>query len=466
MNIIGLNNLMININKESKIQQTNITDNWKWENIVVRISCTVQNNNFNHPLNKFDTSKFSGTGFFIDKNLILTCYHVIEGALSIYISFKEMNDIQCEIKNVFPDDDMAVIKIIDDKIVLDCQILEFKIIKDKNQISNETSVYAVGYPLGSKNVKTTKGSISGYQESLIQTDAALNSGNSGGPLIILDTDSKYKIIGINVSKQTGEAEKTGYAIPIYRFLSIWFNDYREIVIRRPKLLFDYQPIIQEEFRKFIFMNNEINGIKITLINNKYYLSKYLKEGSIIVSINNINIDNNGYIKFNFYPEKISIQDIGLWFKNGDKIILGIFDSESRKIINKEFNLEIIRTNLLYYNNLPNIQNIEKYYIENNGLILSIITNQHFKQLKELELSLINIIKIFSRYSHQSDLFTVYLCDLNYNKINKTFNKYPINEIIIKINDCEFHNYEQFYNIIREPITKITTINNQDFYIKN
>jgi len=441
----------------------NIIDNWKWDDIVVKINSTVQNNNFNHPLNKFDTSNLSGTGFFIDKNLILTCYHVIEGALSIYISYKEINDIQCEIKNIFPDDDMAVIKIIDDKIILDVRILEFKTIENKNQISNETSVYTVGYPLGSKNVKTTKGSISGYQDSLIQTDAALNSGNSGGPLIMLDVDT-YKIIGINVSKQTGEAEKTGYAIPIYRFSSIWFNNYHDIVIRRPQLLFDYQPIIQEEFKKYIFMDNIMNGIKITMINKKYYLYEYIQEGSIIVTINNSEIDHNGYIKLDFYPEKISIQDISLWFKNGDKIIFGIFDLQTRKIIYKEFNLEIIKTNLLYYYNLPNIQSIEKYYIENNGLILSIITNQHFKKLKELELSLVNIIKIFSRYSHQLDLFTVYLCDLNYNKIKKTFNKYPINEIIIKINDKEFNSYDEFMKLTESNITKITTIDNEDFFI--
>jgi S1-C subfamily serine protease len=441
----------------------NNTDNW--ENIVVRINTTTRNNDFNHPLNMFDTSNISGTGFFIGENLILTCYHVIDGALNINISFKEHNDIQCEIKNIFPDDDLAVIKINDTKIKLDYKILEFKIINDKNQISNDTSVYTVGFPLGSKNVKTTKGSISGYQDSLIQTDAALNSGNSGGPLIILDTDNNYKVIGINVSKQSGDAEKTGYAIPIYRFSNIWDINYKDIIIRRPFLLMDYQPIIQKEFRDIVFgQNNEMNGIKVSLINKNYYISKYVNEGDIIVSVNNNTFDLNGHVRFNFYPEKVSFEDIGLWFKDGDKINLGILDLETKKIINKEFNLEIINTNLFYYCNLPNIPNIPKYFIENNGLILSIITNKHFKKLKDLELSLINIIKIFSRYSLQSDLFTVYLCDIDYNKIKKTFNKYPKNEIIIKINDNKFSNYEEFMQLTTEKITKITTVDNEDFYV--
>ena len=434
----------------------------KWENVVVKITCTKQNNDFNHPLNTFDTSKINGTGFFINKNLILTCYHVIDGAININISYNQTKDILCEIKNIFPDDDLAVIKIIDTSINLDCQILDFKIINNNN-FSSDIFIYTVGYPLNSKTIKTTKGSISGFQDSLIQIDAALNSGNSGGPLIIKDTDDKYKVIGINVSKHVGEVEKTGYAIPIYRFTSIW-DDYQDIIIRRPLLLFDYQPIIQDEFKNIIFGNNTTNGIKITLINKNYYLSNYINEGSVLVSINNINIDNNGYIKFDFYPEKISIEDIGLWFKKDDIITFGIIDLKTKKTILKNIKLEIIKTNLLYYYNIPNVPNIPKYYIENNGLVLSIITHKHLKNLKELELSLIDIIKIFSRFALQSDLFTVYLSDINYNKINKTFNKYPKGEIIIKINDLIFTNYIEFINIISNKITKITTIDNEEFYI--
>lgn len=435
-----------------------------WDKVIVKIIATVMNPNFNHPDSNHDTSKISGTGFFIEKNLILTCYHVIEGAITINISYKQKDDILCEIKNVFPDDDLAVIKIIDDTQIIDYHILDFKILNDKNQITDELIVYAVGFPLSSESIKTTKGIVSGFQGSLIQTDTALNSGNSGGPLV-LNKDNTFEIIGINVSKKTGDAEKTGFAIPIYRFICIW-KYYEKIIIERPIMLFDYQPIIQKELKNNIFGDNpKNNGILITLVNPRYYLSKYINQNDVLVSINGCDIDNNGYIKFNFYPEKISIQDIGLWFKEGDEIIFGFFDSKSDRVIYKKFNLEIIKTNLFYYNNLPCIPSLNKYYIENNGLILSIITNKHFKKLKELDLSLVNIIKIFSRYSQQLDLFTVYLVDLDYTKINKTFNKYPIGEIIIKINDQTFNDYNEFIQVTSVPITSIITIDHEKYFIK-
>lgn len=437
------------------------------QDCVVKINTIIHNNDFNHPLDEFNTSNISGTGFFINNKLILTCYHVIEGARRINIDYKNINNLECKIKKVFPDDDLAVIEIIDDILQnkLNFNILEFKIITN-NEIKNDTTVYTVGFPLSSKNVKITKGTISGFQDSLIQIDAALNSGNSGGPLIFLDPiDKKYKIIGINVSKYSGNSDKVGFAIPIYRFENIYDDNNNDIIVRRPILLVDYQPIIQNKLIDKIFdCNKNINGIKITLLNNKYYLSRYIKEGDIIVSINDINIDNNGYIKFDFYPEKISFEEIGLWFKNNDEITLGIFDIKTKTINNIKFKLEIIDTNLLYYINLPNIPNIKKYYIKKNGLILSIITNKHFKELKNLNLSFHDITTIFNRFYLQSDLFTVYLCDIDYNNIDKTFNKFPKNKIIIKINDVKFNNYKEFIDITNQNIIKITTIDNEDYYV--
>ena len=104
-----------------------------------------------------------------------------------------------------------------------------------------------------------------------------------------------------------------------------------------------------------------------------------------------------------------------------------------------------------------------YYIENNCLILSIFCKNHFENLNSLKLSSSQIIKIFERSIRQRDLFTVYLADINYNKIGK-FSKYPIGEIIIEINDNKFNNLEEFKEITKEPITKIKTIDNEIYFV--
>ena len=83
----------------------------------------------------------------------------------------------------------------------------------KNIIIN-TTVITLGFPLGQDKLKLTKCIISGLDEGLIQIDAPINSGNSGGPLINLKTN---KVIGIN-SSGIDLMNNIGYAIPIHRFI--------------------------------------------------------------------------------------------------------------------------------------------------------------------------------------------------------------------------------------------------------
>jgi len=434
-----------------------------WEKSIVKINVKSRKIYYSNPLNTYNIIEASGTGFFITKNLILTCYHVIENSIIIDILYKNTNEIKAKIKHIFPDDDLALLEIqevLDDVIPLELKPINTKDIND---------VLTIGFPLSSKNIKITKGIISGYQESLIQTDASLNHGNSGGPLVIKDNET-YKVIGVNVSKIT-KAEKTGFVVPIYRFLKsfdLTKKDVENFVIKKPIIYFDYQKLIQDELRDILYdgielpYNKKEVGVRISIINKNFYINKYLKEGDILVSINSCPISYEGQIKFDFYPEKIPIEDMGLWFNPGDKIIIEYVDIKERKFKKVEFNLEIIKTNMNeYYMVDPN----SIYYIENNSLILSIFSKNHLENLNNVKLSYSQIIKIFERTLYQRDLFTVYLADINYTKIGK-FSKYPIGEIIIEINDKKFNNLEEFKEITKEQIIKIKTIDNEIYYISS
>jgi S1-C subfamily serine protease len=432
-----------------------------WEKSVVKINVKSRKIYYSNPLNTYNIFETSGTGFFITKNLILTCYHVVENSVIIDILYKNTNEIKAIIKHIFPDDDLALLEIKED--LEDVIPLELKPLSDK--VTDD--VLTIGFPLSSKNIKITKGIISGYQESLIQTDASLNHGNSGGPLVINDK-GKYKVIGVNVSKIT-KAEKTGFVVPIYRFIKsfdITKNDIRNFVLRKPIIYFDYQKLIQDELRDILYdgivlpYDKKQVGVRLSIINKKFYINKYLKEGDVLISINSHPISYEGQIKFDFYPEKIPIDDIGLWFNPGDKIIIEFVDTVEKKLKKVEFSLEINKINIDdYYMVDPR----SIYFIENNSLILSIFCKNHLENLNSLKLSSSQIIKIFERTIYQRDLFTVYLADINYNKIGK-FSKYPIGEIVIEINDNKFNNLEEFKQITKEPITKIKTIDNEIYFV--
>jgi hypothetical protein len=380
----------------------------------------------------------------------------------IDILFKQTNSIHGKIKHIFPDDDLAIIEI--DNPINDAEILEHKAINTRQS----GDVFTIGFPLSSTNIKITKGIISGYQESLIQTDATLNHGNSGGPLVIFDeSDSKYKVIGVNVSKLKGDAEKTGYVVPIYRFqiLNKYIESNSDIIIKKPCLLFDFQKLTQIKLRKELFKNkigefNDKIGIRVSSTNLNYYHSTSICINDILLAVNEKPIDYNGYVKFDFYPEKISIDDIGLWFVPGDKIKIQLFYPSTLETNTVTFNLEIVKTNLLEFYNLPNSP---KYFVENNSLILSVFTEQHFERIKDLELSIPKLVKLLERRLYHRDLFTVYLADIDFTKSDNSINL-PVGEIIDEINGIKIESYEQFITITKNPINKIKTIENDVYFI--
>jgi len=364
--------------------------------------------------------------------------------------------------NIF--NDLAIVELVNE--VPDAKALEFKVIDTK--IIGE--VFTIGFPLDSTNIKITKGIISGYQDSLIQTDASLNHGNSGGPLVIQD-GSEYKVIGVNVSKLSGNVEKTGYVVPIYRFIILQKyldnNKITDIVIAKPNLYFDFQSIIQDELRQFLFAKHPDEklikskiGVRFTLINSNYYFSKQIKPNDIVTSINSIPVDNLGNIKFDFYPEKISINEIGLWFTYGDELNFEIYNGDTGAVSTNKIVLERADPNLNQYFDL---ENYPKFWVENNGLILSILSKSHMENIKDLNISASHAIKIFSRILQQKDLFTVYLSDLDFSK-KKNFIKYPIGEVIIEINGKTFNNYREFIDVVKKPITHIKTFDNDIFFV--
>lgn len=429
-----------------------------YENYIVHIFVQKKDIDLNNPLNTFANSKVSGTGFYIDKGLILTCYHVVQNNLKIQVTVNKNSEnikVNANIKYIFPDDDLAIIELEDKET--DYKVFDFYIIQEEKALNLEVNtvsplnleVNTVGFPLNSSSIKINKGVISGFQDSNIQTDSELNPGNSGGPLLY-----KNKVIGINQSKMIGTASGTGYAIPIFRFYILYKlkHDKLKLINNKPSFLFRYQ-INKQNFNNFDY------GIRISEIHEKSCLNKYdIKVDDLILKINGNIINNQGKIKFDFFPEKINFDDLRLWFTEGDIVEFTIYSNKDKKIYNKNIEIYYIETNLLQYYSELN----KKYIFENNGLVFSIFTNYHIEQLNELNMSLNKKVKILSRFITLNNKFTVYLSDLIFTKLK--YIEYPINEIITHINDIEIIDYDTFISVMKTPTTKFKTIDNDIYFV--
>ena len=164
-----------------------------------------------------DTSASVGTGIIFTKDgYVLTNHHVVAGGRNCTVTLSD--NVQYEAKYVVSDEvnDLAVLKIVDARDLPTAEL------GDSSLLTVGETVYAIGNPLGVELRGTfTDGLVSaldrdvdvdGRTMTLIQTNAALNSGNSGGPLI-----NQYgQVVGINTIKMMSEfsnIEGLGFAIP-------------------------------------------------------------------------------------------------------------------------------------------------------------------------------------------------------------------------------------------------------------
>jgi S1-C subfamily serine protease len=156
-----------------------------------------------------------GSGFIVDSTgYIVTNYHVIGSADSeVYVTLYGGDTVKGRTVWGNSDLDLAIVKI-------EVAGLPYMKLGDSMNLTIGEEVYAIGNPLGFEFQRTvTSGIVSGtnrsinvngsYMEDLIQTDASINAGNSGGPLI----NKKGEVIGINTIKVEA-AEGLGFAIPV------------------------------------------------------------------------------------------------------------------------------------------------------------------------------------------------------------------------------------------------------------
>ncbi len=187
----------------------------------VSIVCTVvvENNSIWGAPSSYETTSL-GSGFVIEGGYVVTNHHVIEDSKEIKVVFNDGDEVKAELVGSDKTCDIAVLKIKTDKELVPVKI------GDSSAVRIGEEVIAIGTPSGIEFAGTlTYGVISGLNRKieitddygkvvrtmyLIQTDATLNPGNSGGPLF----NMKGEVIGVNNMKLVSTYEGIGFSIPI------------------------------------------------------------------------------------------------------------------------------------------------------------------------------------------------------------------------------------------------------------
>lgn len=199
-------------------------------------------------LNSGSQGSGSGSGVIVSSDgFILTNNHVVEGARQLAVVFADSSRREAELVGTDPLNDIAVLKVSGD-------LPGVASIGDSAALMPGEQVLAIGSPLGNFRNTVTAGVISalnrsvGPMEGLIQTDAAINSGNSGGPLINLNGE----VVGINTlvvrndvtgfSMGAAPVEGLGFAVPSAIFRGVADQLIATGEVRYPFLGVRYLPI--------------------------------------------------------------------------------------------------------------------------------------------------------------------------------------------------------------------------------
>lgn len=258
----------------------------------------------------------SGSGVFIsDQGYILTNNHVVEGVQQVSVILSDGTTQKAAIVGTDIYADLAVLKV-------DGVVPAVATLGNSDVLNPGETVIAIGSPLGDFKNTVTVGVVSatgrsidtgdGYQiEDLIQTDAAINQGNSGGPLLNLAGE----VIGINtlVVRSTGTgavAEGLGFAIPVNTARTVAEQIMEKGYFSRPYLGIRWQAITP---RIAAFYNLPVQwGVYISeVIANSPADEARLQPGDIITNVGNTALDEtHSYINtlFQYQPgDQVTIE---------------------------------------------------------------------------------------------------------------------------------------------------------------
>ena len=243
----------------------------------------------------------SGFVFKIDNKYgyILTNYHVISGGNEVSVVFTNNKDEKVTIVGYDEYSDIAVLAV--DKSL----VLSTAQIGSSNDMRIGDTTFAVGTPVDSSvySWSVTRGILSGkdrmvqvdnYVMSVLQTDTAINSGNSGGPLC----NSNGEVIGItNMKLASSQIEGMGFAIPIEDAVKN-----AETIISGKKISRPYLGISIYDSNSYF---NNTSGVYVESVEKNGAADKAgIKSGDKILKVNGVEIANTSYFRYQLYKYNI------------------------------------------------------------------------------------------------------------------------------------------------------------------
>ncbi len=264
---------------------------------VIKIYTVSNSYDYDSPWQMRGQTKGTGSGCIINGRRILTNAHVVSNHTFIQVKRAgEAKKYIAKLEAISHESDLAILKVDDPDFFKDAAAIA---IGKLPEVRDKVAVY--GFPTGGDELSITEGVVSRIEQRhyahnnanllTCQIDAAINPGNSGGPVI-----KDKKIIGV-AFQAAARGQNIGYMVPapiIKHFLTD-IKDGRYDGF--PELGIFYQKMENPDLRAKYNMSEEKTGVRIAGILIDSPVRNIIKKDDIVLSIDGVNIDNDGSIEF-------------------------------------------------------------------------------------------------------------------------------------------------------------------------
>ncbi len=307
---------------------------------IVRVEVDTKQPNFRVPWNIGGMGSGNGTGFLVGENQFLTNAHVVSNSRLIYI--KKVSDpkpYKATVIHVAHDCDLALLQL-ESAEEFDSAFEGIEPLFIGGIPKLNTTVVAVGYPIGGERISVTRGVVSRidfrtYSHSSIdnhlsiQVDAAINPGNSGGPVL-----QNNQVVGVAFQGYSGSvAQNTGYMIPvpvIERFLKdVEDGSYDFYVDMATSML----NILNPAQRRALKLPSNGLGVMVATVDAAGSAGGVLKTKDVLLSIDGHPIASDGFIEIE--GERVDLNEIIERKFAGDTVDIELWRDGQRESITIE-----------------------------------------------------------------------------------------------------------------------------------
>ena len=399
---------------------------------LVKVYTSHQLFDYLSPWQYGQSANSTATGFIIDGERIITNAHAVLNSKFLQVRKEgDSKKYKAVVKFTSEEYDLALVEIEDKSFFKGTVPLKLGTLPE---IQEKLTVY--GYPLGGDKLSTTQGIVSRMEHNTYtltnrkfligQTDAAINSGNSGGPVV-----SKGKVVGVAFAG-LNSADNIGYFIPV-NILNNFLEDIKDGKYDGSPLLgLEWLELESPSHRRMLGIEDKTGGILIKKVFKNSPFEGVLQKNDVLMKLDNYPIEYDGTIEFR-KNEKTDFSYVNQQKKYGDNLSYEIIRDKKTKTGQVKLEKKDIKYTVVTE---VTIETPPSYMVY-GGLLFEPLTSNYMAGTIEKLGSVYDREELYKDYKELVVLVRVLPFDVNLGYTD------AVNQIIVKVNGEKYKDFKDF-----------------------